>query len=165
MCDLEIYIWSNEDVIYDLLEVLQRIMWFTRAKLHEAALILLLPLCIVENQARSQCSYFHELDRAAFYLTCNIQRLVNVVQRDGDYLISHAYFVKRIASAFETFVESTERECLGKYVNHFLAAILDGFSDKIYWTIQLCYPCVHGPDVWRTWRAWQDMSLGRCITR
>jgi len=42
--------------------------------------------------------------------------LISILQRDGDYLSSHAAFVNRIASAFETFVESTERDCLGKYV-------------------------------------------------
>ncbi|KAG0605139.1 hypothetical protein M758_9G034900 [Ceratodon purpureus] len=35
-------------------------------------------------------------------------------QRDGDYLSSHAFFVGLIAKAFESFVESTERDCLGK---------------------------------------------------
>jgi hypothetical protein len=37
-----------------------------------------------------------------------------IVQRDSDYLSSHAFFVGLIAKAFETFVESTERDCLGK---------------------------------------------------
>lgn len=37
-------------------------------------------------------------------------------QKDGEYLSGHEVFLKRVASAFDNFAESTERSCREKLV-------------------------------------------------
>lgn len=57
----------------------------------------------------------HQLGfRLSHILRRSLPIAFHLLQRDGDYISSDAFFVRRIASAFETFVDSTERDCLGK---------------------------------------------------
>ncbi|RVW42073.1 Dynamin-like protein ARC5 [Vitis vinifera] len=42
---------------------------------------------------------------------------VFLLQKDGEYLSGHEVFLRRVASAFNNFAESTERECHEKYIS------------------------------------------------
>lgn len=50
--------------------------------------------------------------------------IVNFCQKDGEYLSGHEVFLRRVASAFNNFAESTQRSCLEKYTPSHVATFL-----------------------------------------
>jgi hypothetical protein len=44
-----------------------------------------------------------------------LQSVYSFIQKDGEYLSGHEVFLRRVASAFNDFAETTERACREKY--------------------------------------------------
>ncbi|XP_057803948.1 dynamin-like protein ARC5 [Salvia miltiorrhiza] len=59
--------------------------------------------------------FLHQLGGRLLHILKRLAPIsVFLLQKDGEYLSGHEVFLKRVASAFDNFAESTERSCLEK---------------------------------------------------
>lgn len=71
---------------------------------------------LVETVRKCEVDTYYDNLKKRIFISFYTMLLIIYVQRDGDYLSSHDVFMKRIKTAFQGFVESTERSCREKLV-------------------------------------------------